>query len=197
LRLWKKELIDAIFDPQFFVIPPSLLVIYAAALAAVIEQEPERLLDFIGKSVTSSGPVLFLSRDQEIASRAAITKRLALALYCADSSTVLKYISSVQERVVDTLRQNSAASGQGTPVGPELFLLWRVLFGRIGGYDGIPGLMPIIITEAIVLVGAVLNVQRDRPPRDLSSSLIQLCKLLDIMRNICPTALLLYRIASF
>lgn len=136
--------------------------------------------------------MLFLSRDQEIASRAAACKRLAFAIYCTEPSTVLKYISAVQERVVDTLRQNGAASGQGTPVGSELFLLWRILIARLNGYENILGLMPIIVTEAIQLAMAVLTVQRDRPPRDLTSSLIQLLKLLDLLRNLCPSALLLY-----
>lgn len=148
----------------------------------------------LGKATPSTGPALFLSREQEAATRSASTRRLCLAIYCAEAQTILQHASAIQERIVETLRQSMQASGTSACVaGPEMFLLWRVLLVKLGNWDNLLGLLPIVLTETRQIFEALLSVQRDKPPRDLTATFIQMCKLIDVLVLLSPPTILLYQ----
>lgn len=46
LRVWRKDLFDSINDPQYFVLPYSLLTIQVAIVSTIIAYEPDRLVEF-------------------------------------------------------------------------------------------------------------------------------------------------------
>lgn len=51
-KIWKRDAIDAVWDPQFFVIPIEQLFIHKEVLESALFYDQERLEEFIGNDQT-------------------------------------------------------------------------------------------------------------------------------------------------
>ena len=47
-KIWKKEVIEAIIDPQYFNLTGSLLNLYSSATSLSLDYDPDRLVEFLG-----------------------------------------------------------------------------------------------------------------------------------------------------
>jgi hemoglobin-like flavoprotein len=89
----------------------------------------------------SSSLTLFSSKDQENEQRGQLAKRLAFILFCSEKDQYQRYMSEIQEKLIECLRMNSSPVVQS-----QILLCFRVLLLRMSHHH-LTSLWPIIYTE--------------------------------------------------
>lgn len=143
-KIWKKDLIEMIIDPQYFNLTGSLLSLYFVVSSLSFDYDPDRLVEFLARISTPS-TTIFLSREMENTNKTMAAKRLAYAILCSSKKNLTLHLSGIQEKVVELLRTSSPATL------PVIFLLLRVLFFKLGP-ESMASLWPAIMIELVFLL---------------------------------------------
>lgn len=110
-----------------------------------------RLPVFVDKISSSSSGNIFTSKENEQAIRGQLTRRLAFALFCSDRRSIVRYLSGIQEKIVESLKLYPGSQS------PDLFLLLRILLIRLGP-DDMSSLWPIVLTEMVSILNDAQNI---------------------------------------
>lgn len=99
-KAWRKDALELFMDPAFFQMEHSCLNYWKIIIDHLMTHDKTSFRDFLSlMSVNKSGSLkIFSSKDQEIESRAQLTKRLAFILYCSEKDQYQKYMPEIQGR---------------------------------------------------------------------------------------------------
>ncbi|KDN49150.1 hypothetical protein RSAG8_02503, partial [Rhizoctonia solani AG-8 WAC10335] len=128
-----------------------------------------------GRVTTTLSNNIFTNREAEALARTISLRRLSFAIYCGDTNGCLTQLPSIQEKLVELLRWNSAEP----IVHSEVLLCVRILLCRLSAYN-LSSFWPVILTELIRIFASALV----DPPTDGSDELLLLlaaCKCVDLM----------------
>lgn len=175
VRSWRPLVGDAFNDARFFRIKSADAVQWQPIISSLMNTDKERFLDLLGRIQAGPSANIFVNREQEMISRSLNLRRLSFVLLSAENNHYLTQLPSIQEKLVDILR-NDVVSPQ---VHSEVYLCLRVLLCRISAQH-ITNFWPVILSELVkVFEGAM-----DEPPPDGSEELLLVlaaCKFLELL----------------
>ena len=96
-----------------------------------------------GKITTAPSTNIFGNREQEMLLRALSLRRLSFVLFTGEKNQFLAQLPSIQEKLVDTLRNVSAPIVQS-----EVYTCIRVLLCRLSAHN-LTSFWPVILTEMV------------------------------------------------
>ena len=98
-----------------------------------------------GKVTTAPSTNIFTNREYENLLRSLNLRRLSYALYCGEKNQFLTSLPTIQEKLVDVLRNVPAPIVQA-----EVYLCVRVLLCRLSAHN-LVSFWPVILTEMVKL----------------------------------------------
>ena len=129
-----KTLFDA--DKAAF---PELLCMVHFSLIGVLGID----IKSIAKVTTAPSANIFTNREYEMLLRSLNVRRLSFALFTGDKNHFLTQLPSIQEKLVDILKNVSAPIVQS-----EVFLCIRVLLCRLSPHN-LTSFWPVLLTELV------------------------------------------------
>lgn len=100
---------------------------------------------FIGRVTTAPSANIFTNREYEMLLRSLNLRRLSYVLLAGEKNHFLTQLPTIQEKLVDTLRNVNAPIVQS-----EVYLCIRVLLCRLSPHN-LSSFWPVILTELVSL----------------------------------------------
>uniref|UniRef100_A0A6G1SL09 Protein pad-1 n=1 Tax=Aceria tosichella TaxID=561515 RepID=A0A6G1SL09_9ACAR len=145
-KAWRKDALELLLDPQFFQMDPPCLEHWRVIVDHLMTHDKTTFRDFLSRmSLNQSGGALklFASRDQENEQRAQLIKRMAFILFCSERDQYHKYTPEIQEKLIESLRDNPSDLVQS-----QIMLCFRVLIIRSSAHL-LTSLWPFVYTEMV------------------------------------------------
>ncbi|KAJ2558721.1 hypothetical protein EV175_000661 [Coemansia sp. RSA 1933] len=185
MKVWKREVWDFFSDLKFFpssvaaehtTMSPALAVPYWKQLIrTLLVSEKEKFAEVLGKiSSSSSGPALFANREYEAMVRAIAIRRLSFVIWAGTTNQYLSSLPSIQERLVDILKNTPHPAVQ-----IEVFTCLRVLLCRLSNHH-MSNFWPMLLTELIRLYLLQLN-REERENVEQANLFLAACKFVDLL----------------
>ncbi|GJJ13160.1 hypothetical protein Clacol_007411 [Clathrus columnatus] len=159
-KAWKGPISDVFNDNRFFNFPPEMGMKWAPLTNAFIDSDklsiPEMLsmsflfLNLPGCLILSAKitPVgssnIFANREAETLSRALNLRRLSYALFADGKNHFISQLPSIQEKLVDILRNQNPAAMES-----EVYLCLRVLLCRLSPHN-MSGFWPLRLFDQVI-----------------------------------------------
>ena len=191
-KSWKREANEAFNDSKFFVTPCDLI---EAGWMPILRQlslgDKDRIPDLLSRisSPTTAGIVFgvgAVSARLEADRRAQLTlRRIALLTMAAEEDNYVQNLPLIQEKLVDLLGATTTSS-PSSATRADLYVLLRALILRTSPSSLAP-LWPVLNAELNAALSSVLP-DSDDPVKETynASSLLQACKLLDLLITVAP-----------
>lgn len=152
-KAWRKETFELIVDPSFFQMPSECLPAWRTIVDRVMTHDKNTFREFLLKMSVAQSPSTALKifvasatiRDQEAESRAQLVKRLAFILFCSEKDQFQRYMSEIQEKLIEIHR-----TSQSPLVHAQVLLAFRVIILRMSPHH-LASLWPFIYTEMVCL----------------------------------------------
>lgn len=145
-KAWRKEALELFLDSQFFQMDSQCMEHWRVIVDHLMTHDKTTFRDFLARmSLNQSGGALklFASRDQESEQRAQLIKRMAFTLFCSERDQYHKYTPDIQEKLIESLRDNPSDVVQA-----QIMLCFRVLIIRSSAHLLTP-LWPFVYTEIV------------------------------------------------
>lgn len=145
-KAWRKDALELLLDVQFFQMNSQCLEHWRVIVDHLMTHDKTTFRDFLSRmSLNQSGGALklFASRDQESEQRAQLIKRMAFILFCSERDQYYKYSAEIQEKLIESLRDNPPDSVQS-----QIMLCFRVLIIRSSAHLLTP-IWPYVYTEMV------------------------------------------------
>lgn len=141
----------------------------------MMDSDKDRFIELLSRIQAGPSSNIFINRESEMISRSLNLRRLSFVLLAADNNHYLTQLPSIQEKLVDILR-NDVVSPQ---VHSEVYLCLRVLMTRISAQH-MSNFWPVILAELL----KVFEGTMEDPPLDGDEGLLLVlaaCKFLDLL----------------
>lgn len=145
-KAWRKEALELLLDAQFFHMDPQAMQHWRVIVDHLMTHDKTTFRDFLARmSLNQSTGVskLFGSRDQESEQRAQLIKRMAFILFCSERDQYHKYTPEIQEKLIESLRDNPSDIVQS-----QIMSCFRVLIIRSSAHL-LTSLWPFVYTEMV------------------------------------------------
>jgi hypothetical protein len=145
-KAWRKDAFELLLDSSFFQIDSECFSHWKTIVDHLMTHDKTTFRDFLSRmSINQSGSALkiFSSKDQEIEQRAHLVKRLAFILFCSERDQYQKYMSEIQEKLIESLRVSASPLVQA-----QVLLCFRVIILRMSAHH-LTSLWPFIYTEMV------------------------------------------------
>lgn len=145
-KAWRKDALELLLDPQFFQMDSQCMQHWKVIVDHLMTHDKTTFRDFLARmSLNQSGGALklFASRDQESEQRAQLIKRMAFILFCSERDQYHKYTPEIQEKLIESLRDNPSDLVQS-----QIMLCFRVLIIR-SSVHLLTSLWPFVYTEMV------------------------------------------------
>ncbi|KAF9654142.1 hypothetical protein BDM02DRAFT_3152598 [Thelephora ganbajun] len=174
LKAWRSPVSDALNDGRFFSSSSAAGRKWRPIVRAFVGTDKSAFTEILGKITTAPSTNIFSNREQEMLLRALSLRRLSFVLFTGDKNQFLTQLPSIQEKLVDTLRNVSTPIVQS-----EVYLCIRVLLCRLSAHN-LTSFWPVVLTEMYRLFEQALS----HAPIDGSDELpliLSACKFLDLL----------------
>lgn len=145
-KAWRKDALELLLDPQFFQMDSRCMEYWRVIVDHLMTHDKTTFRDFLARmTLNQSGGALklFTGRDQESEQRAQLIKRMAFILFCSERDQYHKYTPEIQEKLIESLRDNPS-----DPVQAQIMLCFRVLITRSSAHL-LTSLWPYVYTEMV------------------------------------------------
>jgi len=174
LKVWRSSVADMLYDSRLFTSSHVLAKKWRPIVKILFDTDKTAFSELMGKIVATPSSNIFTNRDQEMLLRAMNLRRLAFVLFAGEKNHYLTQLPTVQEKLVDVLRNVTSPLVQS-----EVFLCIRVLLCRLSPHN-LTSFWPVVLTELYrVFDQALVNVPADGS-EDLQL-LLAVSKCLDIL----------------
>ncbi|EPQ60111.1 hypothetical protein GLOTRDRAFT_101965 [Gloeophyllum trabeum ATCC 11539] len=178
LKAWRGPVVEALNDNRFFNSSPEAGSKWKDIIKALFDADRAAFAELMSKVATASSTTLFTNREYENLLRSLNLRRLSYALYAADKNHFLTQLPSIQEKLVDVLRNSPAPVIQS-----EVYLCVRVLLCRLSPHN-LTSFWPVILTELSSLQYRLFDQAITSLPSDGSEELsliLSASKFLDLL----------------
>eukprot|EP00090_Calanus_glacialis_P040879 TRINITY_DN7157_c0_g1_i15.p1 TRINITY_DN7157_c0_g1~~TRINITY_DN7157_c0_g1_i15.p1 ORF type:complete len:885 (-),score=268.55 TRINITY_DN7157_c0_g1_i15:207-2777(-) len=147
-RAWRKEGMELLLDPSFFLVDHETLRSWRITTDSLMSHERNAFKELITRiaNLGQSNISIFSSKELEQEQRALLLKRLAWVIFCSDIDQYQRQMPDITDRLSECLRS--------VPVFPlvqaAVFLCFRVILLRMSAVH-VTFLWPVIITEMVVV----------------------------------------------
>lgn len=145
-KAWRKEALDLLLDPQFFHMESHCMEHWRTIVDHLMTHDKSTFTEFLSRmsfNQPTGALKIFVSRDQENELRAQLIKRMAFVLFCSERDHYHKYTPEIQEKLIESLRDNPPDSVQ-----LQIILCFRVLILRSSAHL-LTSLWPYVYTEIV------------------------------------------------
>ncbi|CDO73123.1 hypothetical protein BN946_scf185007.g177 [Trametes cinnabarina] len=174
VKAWRSPVADALNDNRCFNSSAESGEKWMPMIKALFDTDKSALPELLGKITTVASANIFTNREYEMLLRSLNLRRLSYVMLSAEKNHFLAQLPSIQEKLVDTLRNVTAPIVQS-----EVYLCVRVLLCRLSPHN-LSSFWPVILTELYRIFEQIL----ENVPSDGSEELgliLAACKLLDLL----------------
>ncbi|KFZ07429.1 hypothetical protein V501_06466 [Pseudogymnoascus sp. VKM F-4519 (FW-2642)] len=191
-KVWKKDLGDAFNDPRFFANPPSL---YESHWMALIRQwaitDKERMPELLSRITppTTAGIVFGVgatSARLEADRKTQLNlRRIATLILSVPDDTFVSALADINDKIVELLTATTTSSPSST-TRAEIYILLRVLVLKTSPIH-LAFMWPTVNAELEAAISSVVAPDHSGPADTWNNfSILQACKLLDLLLCIAP-----------
>ncbi|EPT03457.1 hypothetical protein FOMPIDRAFT_1058702 [Fomitopsis schrenkii] len=173
-KAWRGAVTDVLNDNRCFNSSPEAGGKWRVMVKALFDADKAALSDLLAKITTAPSANIFTNREYEMLLRSLNLRRLSYVLLSGEKNHYLTQLPSIQEKLVDTLRNVSAPVVQC-----EVYLCVRVLLCRLSPHN-LSSFWPVILTELYGLFDKVVTSLPSDGSEELALVLAA-CKLLDLL----------------
>ncbi|EJD54553.1 hypothetical protein AURDEDRAFT_156337 [Auricularia subglabra TFB-10046 SS5] len=173
-KAWRGPVADAFADPRFFNTLPQFSHRWRPLIRTLMESDRAAFAELVSKITSTPSTNIFTNREYEMSVRAQNFRRLSYVLYAGDKNTFLAQLPTVEEKVVDIVKNVSAPV-----VLREVYLCMRVLLCRLSAHN-LASSWPVLVTEMLRIFEQAMS----EPPADGSDDLqliLSVCKFVDLL----------------
>ncbi|KAI0361079.1 hypothetical protein OH77DRAFT_1391372 [Trametes cingulata] len=174
MKAWRSPVAESLNDNRCFNSTAEAGEKWSPMVKALFDTDKTALPELLGKITTVPSANIFTNREYEMLLRSLNLRRLSYVILSAEKNHFLAQLPSIQEKLVDTLRNVTAPIVQS-----EVYLCVRVLLCRLSPHN-LSSFWPVILTEMYRIFEQIL----DNVPSDGSEELgliLSACKLLDLL----------------
>ncbi|QIX00913.1 hypothetical protein AMS68_006430 [Peltaster fructicola] len=195
-KIWRKDVLDAFNDIRFTTTSPELV---EKCWFPILQQwsltDKERMSDIVGRLYAPSGAGIMFGVGASAARLDADRKtqlnlrRISLLLLASSADSHVEHLKTTQEKMVE-LFEASTTSSPSSAVKAELFMLLRALLLSTSAVHFAP-LWPIV-NDNLQAVLLSLDSNLGQPAQYNNFTMLQACKLLDLLAAMSPDEFQLY-----
>ncbi|KAF9447031.1 hypothetical protein P691DRAFT_803039 [Macrolepiota fuliginosa MF-IS2] len=174
LKAWKAPVIDLFNDNRLFNSLPDEAELWKPVIKAFFDSDKTAFPELLSKVATAPSANIFTNREYEMLVRSLNVRRLSFVVFTGEKNHFLTQLPTIQEKLVDILRNVTAPVVQS-----EVFLCVRILLCRLSKHN-LTSFWPVLLTE---LYRTFEQVMTNLPP-DGSEDLqlvLAACKCLDLL----------------
>ena len=159
VKAWRGVISDIVNDSRFFISSVEAGTNFRSIIEAWVDADKSVFADFlseyrvflfdtsikppIGKVTSAPSTNIFTNRETENQLRSMNMRRTSFILLCGEKNQFLTSLPTIQEKLVDTLKNSSAPAVQA-----EVYLCVRVLLCRLGPHN-LDSFWPVILSEMV------------------------------------------------
>lgn len=179
-KSWRKEIWEAFVDTKFFSMNIETSNQWRAVLRVVMANERDRVDDIIARLNASNNAGIFTSKESEATNKSILLRKLSYLLFCGDKDQFLPQLPSIQEKIVDSLKQPYNI------LHAEVYMCLRIIFLKISTKH-LSNIWPIVITELVRLFqNFTERTSSTAAPVENVAVLTSACKFLDLLFVMAP-----------
>jgi len=150
-RCYKKEIWELFYNSKFFRMNLKISSKWKIIMNTIVQSDTEKFNDLISRITLGSPTNIFISREQELANRALMLRRLSYIIFSGENDQYLKQLPIIQEKIVELLKE----SNNYTNI--EVYLFLRVLLRRISTKH-LANFWPVLFTELFNLFEKYIDI---------------------------------------
>ncbi|SRR6266404_7089214 len=159
VKSWRGVISDIVNDSRFFISSVEAGTDFRPIIEAWVDADKSVFADFlgeyralllniaiklqIGKVTSAPSTNIFTNRETENQLRSMNLRRTSYILLCGEKNQFLTSLPTIQEKLVDTLKNSLAPAVQA-----EVYLCVRVLLCRLSPHN-LDSFWPVILTEMV------------------------------------------------
>ncbi|KAL4070521.1 Dopey, N-terminal-domain-containing protein [Scleroderma citrinum] len=140
-KVWRAPVIDILHDNRVFNSNSAVATRWKPVVKALFDSDRASFGDLLSRIATAPSTNIFANRENEMLLRSLNLRRLSFVLFTGEKNHFLTQLPSVQEKLVDILRNVPSPVVQC-----EVYLCIRVLLCRLSRHN-LSSFWPVILTE--------------------------------------------------
>ncbi|TFK70447.1 hypothetical protein BDN72DRAFT_887964 [Pluteus cervinus] len=156
LKAWKFPVSELLNDNRFFNCTMDSATKWRSIIKVLFDADKTALPELLAKISTTPSANIFANKEYEMLLRSLNVRRLSFILFTGEKNHFLTQLPTIQEKLVDILRNVSAPIVQS-----EVFLCIRVLLCRLSPHN-LTSFWPVLLTELYrIFEHVLLNLPPD------------------------------------
>lgn len=143
LKSWRTPVSDLINDGRVFNASSDSALKWKTIVRALFDTDKTAFPELLAKVATAPSANIFTNREYEMTLRSLNLRRLSYVLFAGDKNHFLTQLPSIQEKLVDILKNVTAPVVQA-----EVYLCIRVLLCRLSAHN-LTSFWPVVLTELV------------------------------------------------
>ncbi|KAI0348103.1 hypothetical protein BDW22DRAFT_1350250 [Trametopsis cervina] len=174
IKAWRGPIVDILNDNRCFNSSPSAGKEWKLLVKMLFETDKTALTELLSRITTAPSANIFANKEYEMLLRSLNLRRLSYVILTGEKNQFLTQLPTIQEKLVDTLRNVAAPIVQS-----EVYLCVRILLCRLSPHN-LSSFWPVILTELLRVFESVLVSLPSDGSEDLSL-ILAATKLLDLI----------------
>lgn len=141
LKVWRAPVIDILYDNRVFDSNTAAATRWKPVVKALFDSDKTSFGDLLSRIASAPSANIFSNRENEMLLRSLNLRRLSFVLFTGEKNHFVTQLPSVQEKLVDILRNVPSPIVQS-----EVYLCIRVLLCRLSPHN-LTSFWPVILTE--------------------------------------------------
>ncbi|KAF7307364.1 Dopey-N domain-containing protein [Mycena indigotica] len=141
LKTWRAPVVELLNDNKLFNCTSESADKWKLIFKALFDQDKAAFPELLAKVATAPSANIFTNREYEMLVRSLNVRRLSYILFTGEKNFFLTLLPSIQEKLVDILRNVTAPIVQS-----EVYLCIRVLLCRLSAHN-LTSFWPVLLTE--------------------------------------------------
>ncbi|KAF8665364.1 hypothetical protein AX16_000383 [Volvariella volvacea WC 439] len=174
LKVWRPPVLELLNDNRLFNCGTDAATKWRPIIKTLFDADKTAMPELLAKIATAPSTNIFTNKEYEMLLRSLNVRRLAYVIFTAEKNHFLTQLPTIQEKLVDILRNVSSPVVQS-----EVFLCIRVLLCRLSPHN-LTSFWPVLFTELYRIFEQVITNLPADGSEDLQLILAS-CKCLDLL----------------
>jgi hypothetical protein len=143
LKAWRAPVIELLNDNRVFNSNADAALNWKPVIRALFDTDKTAFPELLAKVATAPSANIFTNREYEMQQRSLNLRRLSYVLFTGDKNHFLTQLPTIQEKLVDVLKNVNAPIVQS-----EVYLCIRVLLCRLSAHN-LTSFWPVVLTDLV------------------------------------------------
>jgi hypothetical protein len=145
LKTWRGPVTELLNDSRVFNSASDAAIKWKPIIKILFDTDKTAFPELLGKVATAPSANIFTNREYEMLQRSLNLRRLSYVMFTGDKNHFLTQLPTIQEKLVDILKNVTAPIVQS-----EVYLCIRVLLCRLSPHN-LTSFWPVVLTELVSL----------------------------------------------